>query len=214
MIAQTKCFFYMYGLIDIAIFTFLAVYEWVHKTDGQMLIAILVIYCPNILLLLLVMIFDNRSMRNYYQQWLRFKLALQGFILPLIFLAYDESYFEASICSRELKSYGVDKSFDEMQKIIDAKDFTLLYQDYEGRMFLDNLEQKVEETPEEQEQKEIAEMKRKINNAKVILNNRLSPEATKEIMTLTEEADKNKDKEKKGEADKAGAKEDSYLTPE
>lgn len=106
-----------------------------------MLIAVLVIYCPNILLLLLVMIFDNRSMRNWYQQWLRFKLAVQGFILPLIFLAYDESYFEATICSRELASFGVDKSVEEMQKIIDSKDFTLLYQEEnQGRMYLDNLE--------------------------------------------------------------------------
>lgn len=50
-------------------------------------------------------------------------------------------------------------------------------------------------------------MKRKIHNAKVILNNRLSPEATKEIIALTETADKDK-------KDETGAKDKSYLTPE
>lgn len=95
---STKCIFYTYGVFDILIFSTLLIYELIHK-KGFMIVIILLIYTPNIILLVLVMIFDNVAMRKWYQSWLRFKLATQGFLLPLIFMAYDESFFEAKICS-------------------------------------------------------------------------------------------------------------------
>lgn len=50
-------------------------------------------------------------------------------------------------------------------------------------MHLENLK-----TPEEiQEEKEITEMKRQITNKKYILNNRLSPDVVKKILSLTGE---------------------------
>jgi len=95
---STKCVFYSYGIIDMCIFVALVVYELVVK-KGYLMIIVIMIYLPNVLLLLLVMIFDNVTTRKYYQNWLKFKLCVQGFLLPIIFLAYDESFFEAEICS-------------------------------------------------------------------------------------------------------------------
>lgn len=69
-------------------------------------------------------------------------------------------------------------------------------------MHLENLQ-----TPEEiQEQKEITEMKRQITNKRYIMNNRLSPEVTDKILSLT---DKTTD-EKKGTEGTAAPEE--YLT--
>ena len=111
--------------------------------------AVMIIYTPNILLHFLVTILDNRTMRNAYQHWLRFKLVVQGFILPLIFLAYDESYFEAKICSDYLPYFGVNKSEIDIQyDYIDQTNFTLLVQqEGQAKMNLDMLEQEI--SPEE-----------------------------------------------------------------
>lgn len=87
-----------------------------------------------------------------------------------------------------------------MQKIIDDKQFTLLFDSRKSTLKLDNLE-----TPQDNEQSYITELKRKISNAKIILNKRLSPEATKEVLSLTESPpakntpeDTNNDKVMKG----------------
>jgi len=110
---NTKCVFYSYGFLDICIFMALVIFELVGK-KGYLMVIVIMIYLPNVLLLLVVMIVDNVTTRKYYQNWLRFKLVVQGFLLPIIFLAYDESFFEANICSRELKAFGVDKTESEI----------------------------------------------------------------------------------------------------
>lgn len=118
----------------------LVIYELVKK-EGYLIVIIILIYLPNVILLLLVMIFDNVTTRKYYGNWLRFKLVVQGFLLPIIFLAYDESFFEANICSRELKAFGVDKTEADIQAIIDDPGFTLLFDaGTTSNLHLDNLD--------------------------------------------------------------------------
>lgn len=82
-------------------------------------------FLPNIVMLLMVMFNDSFSSRYMYQRWLRFKLVVQAFALPIIVLTYDESFWEAHVCSK----FKFDMTQTELQAIIDKKDFTLLVGD-------------------------------------------------------------------------------------
>ena len=93
---------------------------------GSLPISILAAYFINCGLFVAVLLNDTLSTRSYYQRWLRFKLIFFGFTLPLVALAMSEATLESQICSQVLQNYGIDMTAEDMQKIIDKEEFSLL----------------------------------------------------------------------------------------
>jgi len=120
-----KRVFLMYGIIDIVLLVIITAFTYAYNKNSAF-IGLILIYVPNVILFIAVLFADSVTTRSYYQKWLRFKLVLMGFLLPLIFLHQAEEHWEASICSVQLEKYGYHISKDEMQDIINKKDFSLL----------------------------------------------------------------------------------------
>ena len=95
--------FLLYGIVDIMIFvTIIAL--WVsYKNPFAMFLGLILIYFPNVVLFITILLADSVTTRGLYQKWLRFKLVFMGFLLPLMALHQSESRWESAICSRQLE---------------------------------------------------------------------------------------------------------------
>ena len=85
-IFTNKNIFYMYGLIDTALYITSIVFlarDNKNLDKHEFLWTGLAIYTPNVLLFLINVFSWNHLTMNWYHGWLRFKLVVQGFVLPL-----------------------------------------------------------------------------------------------------------------------------------
>jgi len=99
----------MYGLIDIGLYIFCIVMlaRARNLAKHEFLWTGLAIYTPNVLLFLINVFSWGHFTLNLYQGWLRFKLLVQGFVLPLAIIQYDEISLNAYVCSRMINIPGM-----------------------------------------------------------------------------------------------------------
>ena len=102
-----KVIFMMYGIIDLILFVLIIAYTIAYKSGNIGFIGLILMYLPNAVLFIVLLIKDSFGTRKMYQLWLRFKLVFMGFMLPLIFLHQAESHWESAICSRQLEQYNI-----------------------------------------------------------------------------------------------------------